>query len=386
MTRFKPILVCGAVFVLAASTKMVGQLVDKNKAPNTSGDGISRPLTGVPYPSQIGDGRSGADPNTSQNVIAFDPFRAIRRGRQLFQRKFTRLEGQGTAEGDGVGNIDSDLAIGAGLSDSCAGCHGRPRGAAGVGGDVVTRPDSRDAPHLFGLGLKEMLADEITNDLRQIRTTAVTQASLTHSAVVRPLKSKGINYGTIRALPDGSVDSSGVDGVDPDLRVRPFFYHGETISIREFVVGALKNELGLAMAQDPDLVAAQIGAVKTAGGMMLNGVIDKIQQPPPEEGDIGTVEQRAALVDYLEFYLLNYFKPGAGEQTSEVKFGRGLFELIGCARCHIPNFQIVRDRRVADVATARSIGSSRPPASCSPIRRRSDRTAWRRRLPTSHSS
>jgi hypothetical protein len=34
-------------------------------------------------------------------------------------------------------------------SDSCAACHGRPRGAAGFGGDVVTRPDSRDAPHLL---------------------------------------------------------------------------------------------------------------------------------------------------------------------------------------------------------------------------------------------
>ena len=36
---------------------------------------------------------------------------------------------------------------------------------------MVTRPDSRDAPHLFGLGLKEMLADEITADLRAIRAT-----------------------------------------------------------------------------------------------------------------------------------------------------------------------------------------------------------------------
>ena len=152
---------CGTV-VLATSTRIVGQLVDKNKAPNTANEGITRPLTGSPYPSQIGDGRTGTDPNASHSVIALDPFRAIRRGRQLFQRKFTRLEGPGPVMGDGFGNIDVDLAIGAGLSDSCAGCHGRPRGSAGFGGDVVTRPDSRDAPHLFGLGLKEMLADEIT--------------------------------------------------------------------------------------------------------------------------------------------------------------------------------------------------------------------------------
>ena len=45
-----------------------------------------------------------------------------------------------------------EAALGAGLADSCAACHGRPRGSAGAGGDVATRPDSRDAPHLFGLG------------------------------------------------------------------------------------------------------------------------------------------------------------------------------------------------------------------------------------------
>src|SRR4029434_800304 len=141
-----------------AISQMAGQLVDKNKAPNTSNDGIARPLTGYPYPSQIGDGRWGADVNSAQNVIAFDPFRAIRRGRQLFQRKFTRVEGQGAGAGEGFGTVDVDLAIGAGLADSCAACHGRPRGAAGFGGDVATRPDSRDAPHLFGLRLTETLA------------------------------------------------------------------------------------------------------------------------------------------------------------------------------------------------------------------------------------
>jgi hypothetical protein len=348
----KRLLVFAAAFVLSATTQILGQLIDKNKAPNTSNEGISRPLTGFPYPSEIGDGRWGTDANASQNVIAYDPFRAIRRGRQLFQRKFTRFEGQGMLAGDGSGNIDVDLAIGAGLVDSCAGCHGRPRGSAGFGGDVVTRPDSRDAPHLFGLGLKEMLADEITAQLRAIRAAALKQASRTGLPTRRLLMAKGISYGTIGAMPDGAVDTSGVKGVDPDLRVRPFFHHGGTISIREFIVGALKDEMGLAMALDPDLVAAQSGPVTTAGGMVLNGLTDAIKQPPlVEEGDIGTVEQRTALVDYLEFYLLNYFKAGIGEQTANVRHGREVFGEAGCAACHIPTLRIQRDRRVADVET-----------------------------------
>jgi mono/diheme cytochrome c family protein len=348
----KRLLVFAAVFVLSASVQIVGQLIDKSKAPNTANEGISRPLTGFPYPSAVGDGRWGSDSNGSQNVIAFDPFRAIRRGRQLFQRKFTRFEGQGMIAGDGYGNIDVDLAIGAGLVDSCAGCHGRPRGSAGFGGDVVTRPDSRDAPHLFGLGLKEMLADEITAQLRAIRAAAVSQASRTGSPVTRPLVGKGIGYGKIKALPDGTVDTSRVEGVDADLRVRPFFHHGGTISIREFIVGALKDEMGLAMTHDPDLIAAQYGPVTTAGGMVLNGLTDAIKTPPAdEEGDIGTVPQRTALVDFLEFYLLNYFKAGTGEQSSEERHGRKLFEEAGCATCHIPELGIQRDRRVADVET-----------------------------------
>lgn len=346
------ILASVGLLLLTASTRIDGQLVDRNKAPNTADEGISRALTSGPYPTQVGDGRSGTDPNSSLNVIAFDPFRAIRRGRQLFQRKFTRLEGQGPATGDGFGNINDDLAVGAGLADSCATCHGRPRGAAGFGGDVATRPDSRDAPHLFGLGLKEMLADEITADLRETRALASRQATETGSRVVRALISKGIQYGTIAAWPGGQVDTSGVEGVDPDLRVRPFLAHGGTISIREFVVGALKAEMGLAMAADPDLVAARTGSVKTVSGMTLSGLTDAIEQPPAEEGDVGTIEQRTALVDFLEFYLLNYFKPAAGQQQiPEARLGRRLFREIGCATCHIPDLMINRDRRVADVET-----------------------------------
>ena len=118
----------------------------------------------------------------------------------MFQRKFTALQGQGPlGRATAAGRHQTDPAIGAGLADSCAACHGRPRGSAGFGGDVVTRPDSRDAPHLFGLGLKEMLADEITADLRAIRDGAVHDARARAPPITRSLVSKGINYGSITA-------------------------------------------------------------------------------------------------------------------------------------------------------------------------------------------
>src|SRR2546427_5875109 len=208
--------------LLTSSSRAHAQMVDKTKAPNAANEGINKSLT-----EQMGAGRgSPMMLQSSSFIIARDPFRAIRRGRQLFQRKFTKAEGQGPVHADGSGDVNTQIAIGAGLSDSCASCHGRPRGSGGFGGDVVTRPDSRDAPHLFGLGLKEMLADEITGDLRNIRERAVTQAAGSGHSVTLPLVSKGIRYGTITASSTGSVDTSKVQGVDPDLRVKPFFAEG----------------------------------------------------------------------------------------------------------------------------------------------------------------
>src|SRR4030066_1255731 len=229
-----------AGFLILPITPTGGGLIDKTKGPNPANQGINKSLK-----DEIGAGRgSMTTPKSSLFIINRDPFRAIRRGRQLFQRKFTREEGQGPGVGDGKGDIHTDIEIGAGLSDSCSGCHGRPRGTAGFGGEVVTRPDSRDAPHLFGLGLKEMLADEITADLRSIRDKAISNAKSSGHSVTQQLTSKGINYGLITANPNGSVDTSRIEGIDPDLRVRPFFAHGGTISIREFVVGALHGEMG----------------------------------------------------------------------------------------------------------------------------------------------
>src|SRR6185295_16218697 len=243
-----------AVAMCLLTAPALAQLIDKTKAPNGANEGINKSLV-----EQIGVGRGDwMTPDSSSFIIARDPFRSIRRGRQLFQRKFTRADGQGPNVDDGAGDVNNTLAIGAGLSDSCASCHGRPRGSAGAGGDVVTRPDSRDAPHLFGLGLKETLADEITADLRAIRAQAFDQARTNHAAVSKQLTSKGIEYGSITANPDGSLDITQIQGVDSDLRIRPFFHHGGTFSIREFVAGALQNEMGL-QAVDPDLATAASG-------------------------------------------------------------------------------------------------------------------------------
>jgi hypothetical protein len=223
---------------------------------------------------------------------------------------------------------------------------------------VVTRPDSRDAPHLFGLGLKEMLADEITHDLRHIREQVIATARQRGHAVTRRLHSKEIQYGHITALPDGHVDTSQVVGVNADLRVRPFFAHGGTISIREFAVGAFKNEMGLEAYDPCVLTASRGGTCVTPAGMRLDGMLDAIEVPPvssPTEdgdGDGVVIEIDAAVIDFIEFYLLNYFKPGLGQQTEATAHGFRLMEQIGCTSCHIRDLVLDHDRRVADVETS----------------------------------
>src|SRR5260221_5986517 len=116
--------------LLAASAAAVytarAQLVDRTLAPNLANEGIAKS-----FADEVGAGRGDwFTPDSSSYIITRDPFRAIRRGRQLFQRKFNVLQGAGPITQNGSGNIGHVLAIGAGLADSCATCDSRPRRSA----------------------------------------------------------------------------------------------------------------------------------------------------------------------------------------------------------------------------------------------------------------
>jgi hypothetical protein len=111
-------------------------------------------------------------------------------------------------------------------------------------------------------------------------------------------------------------------------------------------------------AVDPELaVAANGGRFVTPSGMVLDGSLDQLERPPVSsashdaDGDGVTNEVPCSIVDYLEFYLLNYFKPATYEETPAVMRGRRIFEQIQCSSCHVPTLTLERDRRVADVET-----------------------------------
>src|SRR5215212_6536508 len=96
------LLVTGAILFWRRSSAFA-QLNDRTQNPNVANFGIAKSLT-----EQIGTGTGNwTMPDSSSFIIARDPFRAIRRGRQLFQRKFLRSQGHGPMSNDGTGDINT---------------------------------------------------------------------------------------------------------------------------------------------------------------------------------------------------------------------------------------------------------------------------------------
>src|ERR1041384_7370836 len=101
----------GATMIALTAPAAKAQLVDLQQSPNAANVGIAKSL-GQENGAGVGNVMT---PNSSIYIIKRDPARAIRRGRQIFQRKFTKWQGLGPRVGDGTGNIDTDPRIGAGL-------------------------------------------------------------------------------------------------------------------------------------------------------------------------------------------------------------------------------------------------------------------------------
>jgi hypothetical protein len=194
----------------------------------------------------------------------------IKRGEALFSARFTVDDGFGRpgATGDSKPTIRVDqdyplLSRTAGPdANSCAGCHNQPK--VGGSGDFATNvfvgahftdpptmsvspevTNERNTNSIFGAGVVELVAREITKDLQKLRENAIDLARSEQMPVTVKLVSKGINYGELIALPDGSTDTDGVKGIDLDLVVKPFGYKGIAVSLREFTNFALNQHHGI---------------------------------------------------------------------------------------------------------------------------------------------
>ena len=106
------------------------------------------------------------------------------------------------------------------------------------GGDLLeevtlrTVGNERGTISMFGSGIIELLAREMTSDLHHIRNTAQQRAISTGKHVTVTLNTNGVNFGKLTAWPDGLLDVSKVQGIDEDLIVKPFSQKGVYVSIR----------------------------------------------------------------------------------------------------------------------------------------------------------
>ncbi len=220
-------------------------------------------------------------------------------------------------------------------ANSCAGCHSQPQ--AGGAGDFVANvfvlaqnlipvsetilnPDfsqtfpERNTLGMFGSGAIELLGREMTQDLSTLKAQAISRAAAMGNDVSVTLLTKGVSFGSLTAHADGSVDTSGVVGIDPDLIIRPFSRKGAMRSVREFSVNAFNQHHGMQAVErfgldtDPD----------------QDGITNELTI-----GDItaASVFQAALPVPVVVRTHKNERTVGRGER---------LFAEVGCNGCHVP--------------------------------------------------
>ncbi len=266
-------------------------------------------------------------------------------GETLFDARFTALDGGGRPMATQAiiptkrkraapGNFQRLAGMDA---NSCASCHNDP--VMGGAGDFAvnvfvsegfnnadfdsTDPqfsNERNTNHLFGSGLVELLAREMSADLQGIRREALIQARKTGEEQRLPLISKGIRFGWITAKPDGLIVLKEIDGVDTDLVIRPFSHKGVMTSLRQFTVNALNHHHGMQPVE-------RFGARWT-------GETDFDEDGKDDELTAGDVSALVAWQATLP--APGVMVPESSEWQAAAAQGAKVFHSVGCASCHVP--------------------------------------------------
>ncbi len=296
---------------------------------------------------------------SGQQEEAFDF--AFDQGNELFETEFNAIDGIGGNVGQGQrftrvpradlngpdqwANHFPPRATGPN-AQSCTGCHNRPADdGAGAADENVHRDPfhsgilssfiERNTPHTFAPGALQRLAEEMTQQLAEIRKKAANKACNTGQAVYLTLTAKGVDFGKIGARPQSispcqvEFDTSGVEGVDADLVIRPFQWKGSEAFIRSFNRGASHNEIGM---QAVEIV-----------GYGVDGDFDGVS-------DEMTIGDQTALAVYLaaqprpvsklELSDLGLIPPVSDDEAAQIQQGFEVFKEIGCDTCHRPELRL----------------------------------------------
>lgn len=269
----------------------------------------------------------------------------IESGRVLFNARFATPDGVGRPMATQAiiptkrrRTPRSEFSRTAGLdANACSSCHNVPTigGAGDFSANVflsegfqhtnfdTTDPqfsNERNTNHLFGAGLIELLAREMSADLSMSRHQALLNAKQSGAQVKRALESKGIRFGYLLAYPDGRVDTRAIEGVDHDLVIRPFSHKGVMTSLRQFSINALNHHHGMQADE-------RFGARWT-------GESDFDEDEVLEEISMGDVSALVAWQATLPPPTI--FKPIEPVWIDAASAGSKHFKQIGCANCHKP--------------------------------------------------
>ena len=257
-------------------------------------------------------------------------------GRSLFDARFNLLDGQGRPLSTGAGAPRAHgqppfIRTSGPDANSCAGCHNQP--SSGGAGDFVANvfvlaqaldpvtdsvdgafSNERNTPGMFGAGVIEMLAREMTAELVAIREAARQAAESTGEAQTRPLEAKGVQFGAITVLPDGRVDPSAIQGVDWDLVIKPFHQKGAVVSLREFSNNAMNHHHGMQSEErfDGDADGDGVNRELTVGDITAVTVFQAALAAPGPK------------------------RHGDRRVREAIREGRALFGNAGCGACHLP--------------------------------------------------
>ncbi len=272
-------------------------------------------------------------------------------GDELFDTDFNTLDGGGANVGNGMRFTRVPRADLKGETQwanhvpfrhtgpnaqSCTACHNQPfeDGAGSAAMNVVRDPTgsgqidkfiTRNTTHLFGIGGLQRLAEEMTEDLQQIKVDVSQNAKSTGQPTTLPLETKGVVFGQITASPDGLLDLSSISGISEDLVVKPLQWKGTDATIRKFTRDAAHREIGV---QAVELVGEGVDGD-------FDGVVNEMT--------VGDVTAMAIYIagqprpsTKLELAELELIEPLLPSEVDAIARGEKIFSEIGCASCHKP--------------------------------------------------
>jgi cytochrome c551/c552 len=237
----------------------------------------------------------------------------------------------------------------------CVGCHNQVSDdGGGDSADNVHRDPNhthqlnqmiqRQTPHLFGLGALQKLAEEMTTDIQTTRNNARTSlgcgSTTTAGSTTVNLSSKGVSFGSMTITHTGGSTtctealkppvSGGANSVSADLIIRPYQWKGANAFVRDFVRGAMHNEIGMQATEllgspsvDPSTVDGDGDGVanEVFVGDVTAMTLYQAAQPRP------TTQQELASLGVIPAL--------TSAQNAAINDGSAVFDREGCGSCHV---------------------------------------------------